>query len=110
MAVFPAFLEPLSEGARHPEQGMNAEKGKGADQKAGHGPKRIIQVWILVPVMMGGMGQVTGKLPVGTRMTFFAGFHDIAAIQTCLAVIGRQDVMGTVTIGTLGCFLTTGKH
>ena len=78
--MFTAFLESFSEGTRDPEEGMNAEEGKGADQQSGHGPEGIIQVWILIPIMMGRMGQVTSELPVGTGVAFLAGINHIAPV------------------------------
>ena len=64
MTVLTAFLEAFPEGARDPEKSMDAKKAEGADQQAGHGPERIEQEGILIPVMMGGMGQVTGKFTI----------------------------------------------
>ena len=60
--------------------------------------------------MMRGMGQVTCEFPVGTLMAFSTGLNHITPVQAGFAVIGRQDVMGSMTIGTLGSLLTTGEH
>ena len=64
MTEFPPFLESLPEGARNPEQGVEAEKAEGPEQKEGHGPERIEKVWIFFLVMVGGMCQIAGKFPV----------------------------------------------
>ena len=64
MADFPSFLESLPEGARNPEQGVEAEKGEGPEQKPGHAPERIVKVGIFIPVMMGGMRQIPGEFTV----------------------------------------------
>jgi hypothetical protein len=80
-AMLAAFLEPLPERTGNPEKRVNTEEGKCANQQPGHGPECIIEVRILFPVMVGGMGQITGELPVGTRMAFLAGFHDMSTVQ-----------------------------
>ena len=103
-------LEALPEGSWYPEKGMDAKEGESADQQTGHGPERIEQKGILIPVMVCGMGEITGKFPVGTRMAFFAGLHHMAPVQAGLTVVGRQNIMGPVTVGTFSCLLTTGKH
>ena len=105
-----ALLKAFPEGARNPEKSMDAEESEGADQQAGHGPERIEQKRILIPVMMGGMGQISCELPVGPRVTFSAGFHHITPVQTGLTVIGRQDIMGSMTVGAFSRLLPTGKH
>ena len=64
MAVFTALLEPFPEGTRNPEKGVDAEEGECTKQQAGHRPERIEQEGILIPVMMGCVGQVTGKFTV----------------------------------------------
>ena len=89
---------------------MNSKKSKSAEQQPGHCPESVIQVGIFLPVMMGGMGKITCEFPVGARMTFLAGFHDMTPVQIGLGVICRQNIMGPVTVGTLGCLFTTGKH
>ena len=64
MANFPPFLESLPKGTWNPEQGVEAEKGKGSKQKYGHAPERIVEVWIFFPVMVGGMSQIAGEFPI----------------------------------------------
>ena len=64
MADFPPFLESLPEGVGNPEQGVEAEKGESPEQERGHAPECIIKVRIFIPVMMGGMRQITGEFAV----------------------------------------------
>ena len=109
-AVLTTPLETLPERTGDPEEGMEAEEGKGAHQQTTHGPEGIEQIGILLPIMVGGMGQVAGELPVRIRMTRLAGFHHIIAVQLRLGVIGRQNIMGTVAIRALGGFRPTGKQ
>ena len=107
MAMFTALFKPFSERAWYPEEGMNTKEGKRTKQQPGHTPECIKQVWILIPVMMRGMGQVTREFSVGSWMTFPAGVYHITTVQTGFTIIGRQDIMGTMTIGAFGCLFTT---
>ena len=81
MAVLTALLEPFPEGTRNPEKGVDAEEGECTKQQAGHRPERIEQEGILIPVMMGGMGQVAGKFAVRARVALFAGCHHVAPVE-----------------------------
>ena len=110
MAVLTTLLEALPERTRYPEKRMNTEEGKSSQQQPCHGPESVIQVGIFVPVMVGCMGQIAGKFPVGPRMAFLAGLYNMPPVQVGFAVIGWQNVMGPVTVRALGCLLTTGKH
>ena len=107
--VLTTFFETLPEGTWEPEQGVQPEEREGAHQQTGHYPERIKQVRIFITVMMGCMSQITSKFSVGSRMAWPAGFNHIAPIQTRLAIIGRQDIVRPVTIGTFCSFLTTGQ-
>lgn len=93
-----APLETFPEGTGYPEQGVHAKECECADQQPGHGPEGVEQIRVFVPIMMGGVGQVTRKLPIGTRMAGSTGFHDIIPVQSRSGIIGRQDVMGAVTV------------
>ena len=110
MTVLTALFKTLPEGSRYPEKGMDSKEGKCAEQQAGHGPEGIIQVRILFPVMMRGMGQVSGKFPVGARVAFLAGLDDIAPVQACFTIVGRQNIMGPVAVGTFRRLFTSGQH
>lgn len=79
--MFTASLKTLPEGPGDPEQGMQTEEQEGADQQPGHAPEGIEQIRILVPIMMGRMGKVSGKFPVGIRMTGPAGLNHIITMQ-----------------------------
>ena len=81
MAVLTASLETFPEGTRDPEKGVDTEEGECTNQQAGHRPERIEQEGILLPVMMGGMGQVTGKFTVRAGVALLAGCHHIAPVE-----------------------------
>ena len=101
------FLEPFPERAWYPEERMDAKEGECTKQQAGHTPECIKEIWILIPVMVGGMGEISSKFPVGSRMAFSAGFNYISSVQTGFTVIGRQDIMGPMAVGAFGCLLPT---
>jgi len=83
------LLETFPEGAWYPEKRMDSKESKRTDQQASHGPECIKQIWIFIPVMMGGMGQIAGEFPVGARMTFLTGFHHMAPVQAGPAIVCR---------------------
>ena len=84
-----APLKALSERTWYPEECMDAKEGKCTNQQAGHSPECIKEVRILISVMMGGMGKVTCKFPVGSRMAFLAGFYYVPPVQTGFTIVCR---------------------
>ena len=81
---------------------MNNRKGECDDQKCGHSPESIKQKGILVLIMMGRMGQISGKFPVGTLVAFGTGCHNILTAQMGIGIIDRQNIMDPVAIITFG--------
>ena len=81
---------------------MSSRHGQRAHKQNSHEPECIVQNRVLGLVMMSCVGQVTGELPMRTRMTVLAGFDDILMRQSRVRVVGRQDVMSTMAVGALG--------
>jgi hypothetical protein len=81
---------------------MNTKKAEGADQKDGHEPENIEEIRIFVPIMVGGMGQVTNKFSVRLGMTRFAGGHDILTTQGRIGIERGQNIVRAVAIETFG--------
>ena len=52
--------------------------------------------------MMGCMRQVTGKPHVGIGMALLAGFYDVLAADHGFRIARLINVMGPMTVGTLG--------
>ena len=77
MAVAASPREAFPEGTGHPEECVQAEKGEGAEQQSGHAPERVKEIGIFFPIVMGGMGQISGEFAIGPWMTLPTGFNDI---------------------------------
>ena len=87
--MLPAPLKALPEGTRYPEERMDSKESKCTNQQAGHTPECIKEIGVFIPVMMGGMGQIACKFPVGSRMAFLTCLNHVAPVQAGLTIICR---------------------
>ena len=54
--------------------------------------------------MVGCVGQVTGKTPVGIRMALLTGLDDLIEADMGIRIVYPQDIMSPVTIRTFSRF------
>ena len=77
---------------------MYSEECKNTDKKQCHRPEGIIENGEFLPVVMGCMGQVTGKPLICIFMAFLTGIDDIVHTDAGVGIIRWQDQVGIVTI------------
>ena len=95
------------EAAGHPHQGVETKHQEGPDQQHGHEQPGVVDDRILVLVVVGGVGQVSGELPMSARMTLGACTHDVIARQGRSRVVRFENVVLPVAIMATGCFGVT---
>ena len=102
------FLIPptaqVGEGSRKPQQGMKSEETESSQEQGRHPPECEIKNRVFRFVVMGCVGQVTGKAPVCIGMTFLAGLDDLIEPDMRIRIVHTQDIMSPVTIGTFSRF------
>src|ERR1017187_4969020 len=105
--VLPDQSAPVLERARQPQGGVRAGDDKRTDQQRRHAPEGIEQDRIADRVVVGGMRQIAGELPMRTGMAPRAGLDDVTAAEPRPGVCNRQDVVSPVAIVALGCLEIT---
>ena len=79
----PVFLVSIFyEPAEHPQQGMNPENGKGADQQRGHADKRIEEDREFMSIRWFSMGIEFRERDRCAFMAFRAGLEEISRVDT----------------------------
>src|ERR1017187_10437836 len=99
-AQLPAHLESSGE----PEQGVHAAHHEGHQEQRGHAPEGIEEERVLSRVVMGGVGQLSGKAAGCARMALPAGGGDIGPTQVRFRIRDRQDVVGPMAVIAHGRF------
>src|ERR1017187_4021495 len=99
-AQLPAHLESSGE----PEQGVHAANHEGHQEQSGHAPEGIEEERVLSRIVMGGVGQVSGKAAGCARMGFPAGGRDLSPAKGRARVRYRHHIMGSMAVIALGRF------
>src|ERR1017187_143285 len=97
----PGFFAVL-ERAREPGQRVGAGDYQRAYEKRGHAPEGVEEERILLRVVVGGVGEVSGELAVRAHVALAAGVDDVGAAKTGARVGDGQDVVRAVAVVTLG--------
>ena len=91
--LFPVVLSP-------PEDGVKPEDSKYRDEKRCHNDEDSIKHWLLLWIIMRGMGKPKHEVSIGSWMAFSTGLY-----QTCIGderfrIILLQDAVKSMTIRT----------
>src|SRR5208337_140056 len=81
---------------------MDAAEDEGPHEECGHRPECQEDPWIFVRIMVCGVRQVPCEPPRHAGMALPAGGHYILAAYVRKRIQDRQDVVGAVTVVTLG--------
>ena len=95
------FFAILNKAAEHPEEGMNPEHGKCAEQKAGHRHKGIEEERVFLPVM-GPVGIIFGKHRCRLWVAVGTHFYQVVRVKIGVRIAFRQDRVGGVAVGAAG--------
>ena len=71
------FFPQVGKGSWKPQQRMESEETKGSQEQGSHSPEGYIKNRVFGLVMMGGMGEITGKTAVRARVALGTGGHNI---------------------------------
>ena len=89
-------------GAHQPDDGVQPEERKHADQQAGHAQEHGVQQRIIFAVERIGVRLVFRETGRGIRMTLLAGAEDVRFGQTRRGIGRRQHVVMAVAVVTGG--------
>ena len=81
---------------------MGAGHQERPDQQRGHAPEGIEQEWISFRIVVRGVSQISGELPMGSAVTLRAGLHDIIPAQARADIGYWENVVRSMTVVTLG--------
>ncbi len=98
--AFCSQFSPLPEVLSPPEKGMKPEDPKDPDEKGGHEQEGPIEYRVPFRVIMSGMGHPLGKVGIGPRMAFSAGFEQSFCRDKGFRILRGKNIVKTVTIGT----------
>jgi hypothetical protein len=83
-----------------PKEGMNPEDPEDGNQEAGHKDEGSVKDWLSLRIIVGRMSTPLNEVNIGPSVAFSAGLYQTFLRNERLGVIGRQNVVKTMTVCT----------